>query len=285
MAANDLISLRVKHLDLNTKGRDFILSDLHGCHDEFMQLLDAVKFDHTTDRIISVGDLIDRGKNSWSCIELIFETDWFHCVMGNHERMMVDAFLPGKFKGSSFSTDFGTWMANGGTWIADDQSDPNLNQHLAEKLSELPYVIVVGKDTPQRFNVLHAELSYAWDPSVYSDEFLDAGYADADTFQIYEESVLWGRELYNFARHRTEEEIYSICSPYLTNTYVGHTIQKNGKVNMIGNHIFTDTGSFMASYMNVGVGETGVSLIEHSTGDYWTALTTCNKVIKRNIYD
>lgn len=283
MATNDLVSLRVKHLDVNTKGRDFILSDLHGCHDEFMLLLDTVEFDRTKDRIISVGDLIDRGKNSWSCIELIFENDWFHCVMGNHERMLVDAFLPGKL-GTTF-TDFACWMDNGGTWIADDQSDPNLNRYLAEKLSELPYVIVVGKDATSRYNVLHAELAYKWDPSVYSDEFLDSGYADADTFAIYEESVLWGRDLSNYAKYHTEEEVYSVCSPHLTNTYVGHTIQKNGKVNMIGNHIFTDTGSFMASYMNRGVGETGVSLIEHSTGDYWTALTTCNKVIKRNIHD
>ena len=86
MATNDLVSLRVKHLDVNTKGRDFILSDLHGCHDEFMLLLDTVEFDRTKDRIISVGDLIDRGKNSWSCIELIFENDWFHCVMVNSYR-------------------------------------------------------------------------------------------------------------------------------------------------------------------------------------------------------
>lgn len=279
---NDLVSLRVKHVDANTIGRDFILSDLHGCYKEFLLLLEAVDFDKTKDRIISVGDLIDRGEDSVSCAELIFEP-WFLCVMGNHERMMVDAYHPGKL-GTAF-TDFGTWMYNGGEWINGDNIDPTFAKYLAEKMSELPYVIVVGKDTPHRFNVLHAELAYAWDPKIYSDEFLDAGYCPTEDFGSYEHSVLWGRDLYMYCRHRTEDEIYNVCSPGLSMTYVGHTIQRNAQVNMYGNHIFTDTGSFMASYTKQGIGETGLTLIEQSTGKYWTALTTCDKVIERSLYD
>ena len=45
----------------NTQGRDFLIGDLHGYYQALMQALEEVAFDPDTDRLISVGDLIDRG--------------------------------------------------------------------------------------------------------------------------------------------------------------------------------------------------------------------------------
>lgn len=60
----------------NTNGRDFVVGDLHGCFKEFVEKLKEINFDYSTDRMFSVGDLIDRGEDSIKCLRLI-KTPWF----------------------------------------------------------------------------------------------------------------------------------------------------------------------------------------------------------------
>ena len=48
----------------NTVGRDFAVGDIHGCFTELQRGLDAIGFDPSTDRLFSVGDLVDRGPES-----------------------------------------------------------------------------------------------------------------------------------------------------------------------------------------------------------------------------
>ena len=49
--------------------RTIVIGDLHGCHDEALDLLDAL---HVTssDRVIFAGDLVDRGPKPRECVEL-----------------------------------------------------------------------------------------------------------------------------------------------------------------------------------------------------------------------
>ena len=69
----------------NWHGRDFVLGDLHGCLELLQIEMIKVGFNEETDRIFSVGDLVDRGPDSLKCLELVFEP-WFHSVLGNHEE-------------------------------------------------------------------------------------------------------------------------------------------------------------------------------------------------------
>ena len=48
----------------NTVGRDFAVGDIHGCFTELQRGLEAIGFDPSTDRLFSVGDLVDRGSNA-----------------------------------------------------------------------------------------------------------------------------------------------------------------------------------------------------------------------------
>ena len=52
----------------NDRGRDFVVGDLHGCYDALMRQLDARGFDPAADRLLSVGDLVDRGPDSRRCL-------------------------------------------------------------------------------------------------------------------------------------------------------------------------------------------------------------------------
>ena len=97
----------LKILNPNLVGRDFIIGDLHGSYSIFKNLLKNISFNPEIDRIISVGDLIDRGPDSPNCLSLIREP-WFHAVLANHEQMMIEKFRDG------YMGNF--WFNNGGIW-------------------------------------------------------------------------------------------------------------------------------------------------------------------------
>ncbi|MFM0247799.1 metallophosphoesterase [Paraburkholderia sediminicola] len=84
----------VQHFPLNTKGRDFVVGDVHGCFTLLEAELKARNFDPVRDRLFSVGDLIDRGNESPDVLEAV------HChqikaVRGNHEQGILDWSLRG----------------------------------------------------------------------------------------------------------------------------------------------------------------------------------------------
>lgn len=83
---------RVKHFDMNNSGRDFAVGDIHGCYSELQTALDAVNFNEQTDRLFSVGDLVDRGEESERCLEWLAKP-WFHAIRGNHEEMFLHFYL------------------------------------------------------------------------------------------------------------------------------------------------------------------------------------------------
>jgi serine/threonine protein phosphatase 1 len=62
--------------------RTIVIGDLHGCHDEALELLDRVGAT-ASDRIIFAGDLVDRGPQRRECVELAMRHE---ALQGNHEE-------------------------------------------------------------------------------------------------------------------------------------------------------------------------------------------------------
>ncbi|MBI5257888.1 MAG: metallophosphoesterase [Burkholderiales bacterium] len=73
-------------LPASQRGRDRVVGDLHGHRGLFEQALDHLRFDPGRDRVLSVGDLIDRGPDSLDTLSLV-EQPWFRAVLGNPELM------------------------------------------------------------------------------------------------------------------------------------------------------------------------------------------------------
>jgi hypothetical protein len=69
---------------MKDKRRMIIVSDVHGCIEEFREILDLVNYKSPNVRIILLGDLLDRGPESAKCVKLARELD-LECVKGNHE--------------------------------------------------------------------------------------------------------------------------------------------------------------------------------------------------------
>ena len=140
------MSAPIKWLPSNRHGRDFVMGDLHGEVHKLNAKLAELDFDRSKDRLFSVGDLIDRGRDSLAALRLLREP-WFHVVIGNHEQMMLNhLFRPEKYS---------YWLENGGEWHR--TVDRTELVSLAKQVQGLPYVLIVGEAPDIQFKVIHAQ--------------------------------------------------------------------------------------------------------------------------------
>ena len=65
--------------------KTWVVGDLHGCYDEYKEMLELLDYKSPNVRIILAGDQIDRGPNSLGCIRLSRELN-IECVLANHEQ-------------------------------------------------------------------------------------------------------------------------------------------------------------------------------------------------------
>lgn len=64
----------------------YCIGDLHGCYDEFMRLLERIRFDQASDQLWLTGDLVGRGPKPLETLNVILELqDHLVVVMGNHD--------------------------------------------------------------------------------------------------------------------------------------------------------------------------------------------------------
>lgn len=166
------MSPQMLRLPANTHGRDFVVGDIHFKTIELHKALRTLNFDATVDRVIAVGDLIDRGPGVLDGLKLLGEP-WFFCVRGNHEQMLIDAYEQTPQK---------PYSAHGARWwltIA-DESKPMIVQRLAR----LPIAIEI--ETPRGLvGVVHADLPHrvSWQ-----------SFIDGLENQQFVDIALWGRE-------------------------------------------------------------------------------------------
>jgi diadenosine tetraphosphatase ApaH/serine/threonine PP2A family protein phosphatase len=69
-------------------GRLIAIGDIHGCHKEFEDLLDKLDL-KKDDRVILLGDLINRGPDSYKVIQLAREHATLS-LLGNHELRLIN---------------------------------------------------------------------------------------------------------------------------------------------------------------------------------------------------
>ena len=65
--------------------KTIVIGDIHGCFDELCELLDLIG-PTADDRIIAIGDIVDRGPDSEKVLEFFRDQPNAVSLMGNHER-------------------------------------------------------------------------------------------------------------------------------------------------------------------------------------------------------
>jgi serine/threonine protein phosphatase 1 len=134
--------------------RTYVIGDIHGCADTLRRLVDGTLRAAPTDRIILLGDLIDRGPDSKGVLDFIFELRQrglsVSSVRGNHEEMCL--------KASDEPYYLSLWTANGGlatleSFQADGPGD--IPHRYREFLESLPLYILLDD-----FVIVHAGLNF-----------------------------------------------------------------------------------------------------------------------------
>ena len=64
----------------------YVMADIHGCYDEFQQMLNKINFNPEVDELIIAGDIVDRGPQSYEMLEYArSEPKGVKFIKGNHD--------------------------------------------------------------------------------------------------------------------------------------------------------------------------------------------------------
>lgn len=85
----------------------YVIGDVHGCYEEFKQLVMGILMQDERAQFVLVGDIIDRGPKTWEMLEWAMKnvnrrSSRFKMIMGNHEYMKInylENYLSGKKEG------------------------------------------------------------------------------------------------------------------------------------------------------------------------------------------
>jgi serine/threonine protein phosphatase 1 len=182
--------------------RTFVIGDIHGCAATLRSLVDESLRPSSEDRIILLGDLIDRGPDSKGVLDFIFQLRQrgmrVDSVRGNHEQMCLQS--------ADDHDELDMWCANGGqetleSFQADGPGDiPGIYRDF---FASLPHYLLLDD-----FIIVHAGLNFdVEDP--FSDTFamLWSRSPFVDRKRINGRRLICGHTPVNF--YRLEESLKS----------------------------------------------------------------------------
>ena len=156
----------------------WVIGDIHGHYQSFVSLVDRLGLSEN-DKVVLLGDLIDRGPNSFGVIHTVRNNSNFVSVKGNHEAMMAENFSLEQLNNPDI--DMMVWMNNGGTTTIRSYLDASKNnvgvlegttlekylQDDIEWIEDLPVHIVLDD-----WRLVHA----GYDPELPLDEQTEEEY-------------------------------------------------------------------------------------------------------------
>jgi serine/threonine protein phosphatase 1 len=211
---------RVLRLAANTKGRDFVVGDIHGAYNSVLAAMKAANFDGSRDRLLSVGDLIDRGADSWRCARFLGQP-YVHAVRGNHEDMLLELYKDGEpdeavLQVMSRYNGFGWWLG----------VSKSLRREILEAFVKLPTIIEL-ETARGTVGLVHADIPSGMDWATFVQK------VEEEHPEVLK-TALWGRDRIQEGNEEGVEGIGRV--------FVGHTPQWQG-LQRFGNIYAVDTGA------------------------------------------
>jgi len=116
------------------EGRLFAIGDIHGCFGELKQLVESEAAINHNDKVVFLGDYIDRGENSREVVDYIIDMRNsgldIVTLRGNHEEMLIGAY---EDKNRLYQ-----WFLNGGYTTLDSFGAGSVND-LADEYVDFFY--------------------------------------------------------------------------------------------------------------------------------------------------
>jgi serine/threonine protein phosphatase 1 len=234
-------------------GRTIAIGDIHGCCLAFETLLSAIAPIHD-DRLILLGDFIDRGPDSYGVIERILRLQR-ECqvisLQGNHEEMLLAAL--------GDASSLRLWLGFGGDAtlesyrLARDRLPPLTNADIPFR--KWLWMLEEGRKELRRFPMPHLEFLCACRPyfETASHLFVHANCRwDVDPKEESDQTLRWEVVDPRWSKPHKSGKVL----------IVGHTAQKDGKLLDLGHLVCIDT------YCHGGGWLTGIDV---ASGHYWQA--------------
>ncbi|MBN1300364.1 MAG: serine/threonine protein phosphatase [Melioribacteraceae bacterium] len=203
-----------------------VIGDIHGCFYTLVELFNKIKEKYQNIPVYCVGDLVDRGNNSYETMKFVI-SEKILFTPGNHDYMFYHFF---KDPTSVFAR---SWVFNGSeTTLA------SYENHEDSVFKHIDYI----KSAPLYYNIDDCFISHAGVSSHYK-RLLDNGYLDdLDRLQEYiyhdyntDRGVLWTRDtLLNLNKLQV----------------VGHTKQQEITLDEDSNVVYIDTGAFVGNKLS-----------------------------------
>ncbi|MHD0644727.1 metallophosphoesterase [Pseudomonas aeruginosa] len=217
----------IKEITYSGEGKIFVVGDIHGAYDLLKEAMRAARFDQNKDLLLVVGDLLDRGPDSWRVANFL-KMPYVHAVRGNHEDFLIEMYAGEVEPPEEVIEMFDRrWPQNGLKWWLSVKHEQRLE--IINSIRQLPVILEVK--TPRgSFGVVHADV-----PSGMSwQDFKKAIAANDENTLAY---ALEGR------RRLARGDDTPV--PGIGRIFVGHTVQGEG-MSKLGNIYYLDTGAVFA---------------------------------------
>lgn len=165
---------------------NYVMSDIHGEYDMFIEMLEKINFSKD-DTLYILGDIIDRGKQNVDIIDYIVTNPNIHLLLGNHEQLFID-FIESENRDCS-------WLQCGGfsTYQEFTQKGSLYLEQVFLYFKKLPYIKVVDK-----FILVHAGLN------INNEQTLEELIANQE-----KDNVIWDRS--KIGKEKTFKDYTIIC--------------------------------------------------------------------------
>jgi len=126
---------------LDEGGNVWAIGDVHGYAGTLVALLESLNLS-SRDRVVLLGDLVDRGPRSCEVIRIAREDPRIFCILGNHEEIMLRSFDVDNIE--SMTAQNANWFYIGGRATNQSYIDEFTNSN--GELEEFDLRMRVGKD-------------------------------------------------------------------------------------------------------------------------------------------
>lgn len=180
----------------------YVMSDIHGCYDEFILMLKKIKFSEK-DTLYILGDIIDRGPDPIKLIQYIMKHKNIKMLQGNHENMMLVALL-----GDNKSNNI-IWYRNGG--------EITHKQFKRLKIAEQNEILEYFKNLPNYFIVDDKILVHA---GIYNQRILKNKSIEENMKNQLEDDLIWIRDEFLF--FPTNIDDYTVIFGHTPTSYMNY---------------------------------------------------------------
>lgn len=203
-----------------------VIGDIHGCYYTLVDLYSKIREKYQKISIYTVGDLVDRGNNSYEVIKFVLEESILF-TPGNHDYMFYHFF---KDPSSVFAR---SWIFNG--------NEATLESYEEHEESLFSHIDAIKK-APLYYNLDDCFISHAGISNIYRAHLPDNYINDLSQLDefIYKDfrsdsGVLWTRdELLNLGKIQV----------------VGHTKQQEIVYDESANAVYVDTGACVGNMLS-----------------------------------